>query len=113
MKTTWGCWYKCNFCYTWRVTDGAPYSRSPESIAAELETIDAEDVYIVDDIFLINPTRLARLAALNAGLRGIGAIGPAYWPDWAAPHLTTDGTHPSAGGAVWMASAITRAMGVP
>jgi radical SAM superfamily enzyme YgiQ (UPF0313 family) len=18
MKTTWGCWYKCNFCYTWR-----------------------------------------------------------------------------------------------
>ena len=49
----------------------------------------------------------------NAGLRGIGAIGPAYWPDWAAPHLTTDGTHPSAGGAVWMASAITRAMGVP
>jgi hypothetical protein len=64
MKTTWGCWYKCNFCYTWRVTGGTPYSRSPESIAAELETIDAEDVYIVDDIFLINRTRLAKLAAL-------------------------------------------------
>ena len=28
MKTTWGCWYKCNFCFTWRITDGTPYSRS-------------------------------------------------------------------------------------
>lgn len=64
MKTTWGCWYKCNFCYTWRITDGAPYSRSPESIADELETIASEDVYIVDDIFLINRRRLTDLAAL-------------------------------------------------
>ena len=44
MKTTWGCWYKCNFCYTWRITDGRVYSRSPESIAEELEAIDADDV---------------------------------------------------------------------
>lgn len=64
MKTTWGCWYKCNFCYTWRITDGQPYSRSPESIVAELEQIKAEDVYIVDDIFLINKSRLRRLADL-------------------------------------------------
>ena len=64
MKTTWGCWYRCNFCYTWRITDGAPFSRSPESIAAELQTIDSEDVYIVDDIFLINRRRLTALARL-------------------------------------------------
>jgi len=64
VKTTWGCWYRCNFCYTWRVTGGPAYSRSPESIAAELATIAAEDVYIVDDIFLTQPERLARLAAL-------------------------------------------------
>ncbi|HEV2915484.1 MAG TPA: radical SAM protein [Pyrinomonadaceae bacterium] len=64
MKTTWGCWYKCNFCFTWRITDGAQYSRSPESIADELETIESEEVYIVDDIFLINPGRLARLAKI-------------------------------------------------
>ncbi len=62
MKTTWGCWYKCNFCFTWRITDGVPYSRSPESIADELEQIESEDVYIVDDIFLINRTRLIKLA---------------------------------------------------
>ncbi len=64
VKTTWGCWYKCNFCFTWRITDGAPYSRSPESIVEELAGIESEDVYIVDDIFLIHPRRLARIAAL-------------------------------------------------
>jgi radical SAM superfamily enzyme YgiQ (UPF0313 family) len=64
MKTTWGCWYKCNFCYTWKITGEMPYSRSPESIVEELEQIEANDVYIVDDIFLINPGRLAKLAQL-------------------------------------------------
>jgi radical SAM superfamily enzyme YgiQ (UPF0313 family) len=70
VKTVWGCWYRCNFCCTWRVTGGVPYVRSPESIVAELATIEAEDVYLVDDIFLINRERLGRLAALLRG-RGI------------------------------------------
>lgn len=64
LKTTWGCWYKCNFCYTWRITDGVPYARSARSIADELSQIDAEHVYIVDDIFLIHPQRLAELSKL-------------------------------------------------
>lgn len=64
VKTTWGCWYKCNFCFTWRITDGTPYSRSPESIVEELAQIESEDIYIVDDIFLIQPKRLARIATL-------------------------------------------------
>jgi radical SAM superfamily enzyme YgiQ (UPF0313 family) len=64
VKTTWGCWYRCNFCFTWRITDGHSYSRSPESIATELEQIDCEHVYIVDDIFLIHPARLNALARL-------------------------------------------------
>jgi hopanoid C-3 methylase len=64
VKTTWGCWYRCNFCFTWRVTGGAVFSRSPESIVRELQTIEAEDVYIVDDIFLMHPKRLNRLARL-------------------------------------------------
>ena len=64
MKTTWGCWYKCNFCFTWKITDGHPYSRSPESIVREIESIEAEDIYIVDDIFLINKSRLRKIADL-------------------------------------------------
>lgn len=57
-------------------------------------------------VFASAPDRLARHAALNAGLQAIGAVAPAYWPAWAAPHLTTDGTHTSAAGAVWMATAV-------
>jgi hopanoid C-3 methylase len=64
VKTTWGCWYRCNFCFTWQITDGLPYSRSPESIVEELAGIEADDVYIVDDIFLINRKRLSKIAAL-------------------------------------------------
>lgn len=64
MKTTWGCWYRCNFCFTWRITDGVPYSRSPESIVEELSQIESPDVYIVDDIFLINRKRLSAIAGL-------------------------------------------------
>jgi radical SAM superfamily enzyme YgiQ (UPF0313 family) len=64
VKTTWGCWYKCNFCFTWQITGGVPYSRSPESIVDEIAAIEVEDVYIVDDIFLINRRRLRRIADL-------------------------------------------------
>ncbi len=64
MKTTWGCWYKCNFCFTWKITDGLPYSRSPQSIVEELLTIESDEIYIVDDIFLINKSRLNELSRL-------------------------------------------------
>ena len=64
IKTTWGCWYSCNFCYTWQITGGVPYVRSPESIVEELLTIEESEIYIVDDIFLIKPSRLKRLALL-------------------------------------------------
>ena len=64
MKTTWGCWYDCSFCMTWGVTGGKVYSRSPESIVRELEKIAEDEVYIVDDIFLINTPRLSEIARL-------------------------------------------------
>lgn len=64
LKTTWGCWYKCNFCFTYKITDSLTYSRSPESIVEELKTISAKEIYIVDDIFLINKSRLRKLADL-------------------------------------------------
>ena len=64
LKTTWGCWYRCNFCLPWQVTDGRAFSRSPESIVAELEQISTREIYIVDDIFLIHREWLQRLAQL-------------------------------------------------
>jgi 7-keto-8-aminopelargonate synthetase-like enzyme/radical SAM superfamily enzyme YgiQ (UPF0313 family) len=64
VKTTWGCWYDCSFCMTWCVTNGVAYSRSPESIVSELETIREPEIYIVDDVFLINAPRLQEIARL-------------------------------------------------
>jgi radical SAM superfamily enzyme YgiQ (UPF0313 family) len=64
LKTTWGCWYRCNFCLPWQITHGLAFSRSPGSIAAELEQIETREIYIVDDIFLIHRARLQRLAQL-------------------------------------------------
>jgi len=64
VKTAWGCWYDCDFCFTCRVTDGMVYWRSPESIVEELAQVQPDEIYIVDDIFLINPERLARIAEL-------------------------------------------------
>jgi radical SAM superfamily enzyme YgiQ (UPF0313 family) len=64
VKTTWRCWYECNFCFTCHITDGMVYSRSPESIVEELSQVHCNDIYIVDDIFLIHPDRLGRLAQL-------------------------------------------------
>ncbi len=64
VKTTWGCWYQCNFCVTWRITGGRPYSRSPEPIVAEIEKIPQREIYIVDDIFLYDPDRLAAISDL-------------------------------------------------
>lgn len=64
MKTTWGCWYKCNFCFTWKITQGIPYSRSSQSIVEELLTIESDEIYIVDDIFLIKKSRLQELSDL-------------------------------------------------
>ena len=64
MKTTWGCWYDCSFCMTWAVTGGTVFSRSAESIVREIESIKEPEIYIVDDIFLINSPRLREIAHL-------------------------------------------------
>ena len=64
LKTAWGCWYRCAFCFNWQVTGGTAYVRSPESVVEELATIQEDDVYIVDDIFLANRARLKRIAEL-------------------------------------------------
>jgi radical SAM superfamily enzyme YgiQ (UPF0313 family) len=58
MKTSFGCPYRCSFCYCWRITAGEHRVRSPESIADELERIWAPEVYLVDDDFLLSEPRL-------------------------------------------------------
>ena len=63
MKTTFGCPYRCTFCFCWPLTGGRVFRRSPASIADELETIPSKDVYIVDDTFFFDPGHLRALHA--------------------------------------------------
>jgi radical SAM superfamily enzyme YgiQ (UPF0313 family) len=70
MKTSFGCPYRCTFCFCWQITGGQYACRSPESIADELERIWASDVYIVDDDFLLHERRLWDFCDL-VGRRGI------------------------------------------
>ncbi len=60
IKTSFGCPYNCNFCFCKEIT---PYRARPvDEVIAELQAIPQQEVYIVDDDFLFNPSRLLEFA---------------------------------------------------
>jgi radical SAM superfamily enzyme YgiQ (UPF0313 family) len=52
IKTSFGCPYNCSFCFCKEITDRKYYRREIEDILGELELIQEEEIYIVDDDFL-------------------------------------------------------------
>lgn len=58
IKTSFGCPYSCSFCFCKEITGGKYFSRSMEDVVNELEAIEEEEVYIVDDDFLFNRDKL-------------------------------------------------------
>lgn len=66
MKTSFGCPYKCDFCFCRKVTDDKYYARPVEDIIAELKSIPQREIYFVDDDFLFSRKRLK---AFFSGLR--------------------------------------------
>jgi hopanoid C-3 methylase len=64
IKTTFGCPFKCNFCYCRALTDDKVYSRSPENILRELQEIISKDVYIIDDTFFVSKKHVMDIHAL-------------------------------------------------
>jgi len=61
IKTSYGCPYECRFCFCRKITDGKYFYRELSDILDELEGIPEEEIYIVDDDFLVNRTRLLEL----------------------------------------------------
>lgn len=62
IKTSFGCPYKCKFCFCRQVMDDKYFARSLESIVEELAQIKETEIYIVDDDFLVNKDRLLKFA---------------------------------------------------
>lgn len=58
IKTSYGCPYNCSFCFCKEITDGKYFTRDINDVVAELETIEEEEIYIVDDDFLFNHDRI-------------------------------------------------------
>ncbi|MBT8386023.1 MAG: radical SAM protein, partial [Ignavibacteria bacterium] len=52
MKATFGCPFKCNFCFCRKITEEQYWQRDIEDVIRELEGITEEEIYIVDDDFL-------------------------------------------------------------
>ncbi len=58
LKTSFGCPFKCNFCFCREITGGNYYERPINVVMEEIESISEKEIYIVDDDFLLNPARI-------------------------------------------------------
>lgn len=58
IKTSFGCPYNCSFCFCKEITDGKYFARNMNDVLDELQEIEEEEIYIVDDDFLFNTKRL-------------------------------------------------------
>lgn len=71
IKTSYGCPFDCNFCFCREITGGKYSVRTMDSVIEELKTIQEEEVYIVDDDFLVSEARVLEFcdAVDAAGLK--------------------------------------------
>jgi radical SAM superfamily enzyme YgiQ (UPF0313 family) len=62
METARGCPFKCNFCSVWKFHESTFREKSPERVVAELQAIEAPNVFITDDIFWMDVRRGEEMA---------------------------------------------------
>ena len=58
IKTSFGCPYSCEFCFCTCITKGRYVCRELSQVMEELRQIEEENIFIVDDNFLFDPTRV-------------------------------------------------------
>lgn len=59
LKTSFGCPYTCSFCFCRVITEGHYFTRPLSSVMEELRSLPEEEIYIVDDDFLLSPERVS------------------------------------------------------
>lgn len=58
LKTSFGCPFDCSFCFCREITNHAYFCRPLDDVMVELETLSEQEVYIVDDNFLVYRERV-------------------------------------------------------
>jgi len=58
LKTSFGCPYRCTFCFCIAITRHHYFERELSSVIAELRTIEERTIFIVDDNFLLKRDRV-------------------------------------------------------
>lgn len=64
IRTAYSCPYSCAFCYRNRLNCHRYTARDIGDVVDEIESIDCENIYIIDDDFLVNIHRLERFIEL-------------------------------------------------
>lgn len=63
-RTSIGCPFSCSFCVVPHLMKGKYLQRSPEDVVDEIETLNEDYIYFVDDEMFINTARVTRIAQL-------------------------------------------------
>ena len=64
IMSSYSCPFRCEFCCLWPTTGGKYLSRSPESLVAEIATIEEDNVWFTDDEAFIDGPRMERVCRL-------------------------------------------------
>ncbi len=64
MRTSVGCPHRCSFCVVHFLANGKYLQRAPEEVVDEIESLEQEHIYFVDDEMFINPKRAQAIAEL-------------------------------------------------
>ncbi len=64
IKTSFGCPFRCKFCFCKEITSRQYFTRPLDDVMRELKTIPEPEIYIVDDNFLVDKKRVLEFCRL-------------------------------------------------
>ncbi len=64
VRTSYSCLGSCTFCYRHRLNGGVYTSRDIEDVVHEIKNINCDNIYIIDDDFLVDPKRIRQFTRL-------------------------------------------------